>query len=361
TQGAELQTEELDAEGNLPATDDRASQATVFVFCMTDSDGEHSEDHLKKSWQHFDSYYSEQEESYFSLRHFTWEKVWTYRRLKTEGKLDDFEAVHRGDVSMQNWEPGNDYPYSSFLTDTATTTAQALHNWQGGIDCATLAKCEEHAVAWYFWMKAHRPTPWDTTFPHGDHPMNMMGTKHGLAKFPYIRCARRIVGPNNFRILERFWKNSQSPGYDGEPSHRFYDSVGIGSYAADVHPIRNQKGMKPSFEKPAPFYIPYRALISKNVSNLMACGKNMAQTFITNSAYRLHPIEWASGSAAGTAAGLLFATNAGHETSHELDNFLRTEDALRSLQDAVRRNSPIGWKAWNDTDYPDTPFEPFTP
>lgn len=361
TQGAELETEEVDGRGNLPATDDRASQATVFVFCMTDAEQEHSENELKQHWPNFDSYYAEQEKSYFSLRQFTWEKVWTYRRLKTEGKLHDFDAVHRGDVSMQNWEPGNDYPYASFLRDHAATAAQARGDWQGGVDRAVLAKCEEHAIAWYFWMKAHRPTAWDTTLPHGDHPLNMMGTRHGLAKFPYVRCARRIVGPNNFRILERHWKNSQAPDYDGRPAHRFYDSVGIGSYAADVHPIRNQRGMKPGFERPAPFYIPYRALVSKNVGNLMACGKNMAQTFITNSAYRLHPIEWASGSAAGAAAGLLHTTNAARKTTHGPDCFLHTPEALRKLQGVVKENSPIGWKAWNDSEYPETPFEPFVP
>ncbi|MCC6547104.1 FAD-dependent oxidoreductase [Candidatus Sumerlaeota bacterium] len=358
TQGAELMTEELDSSGQLPAMDDRASQATVFVFCMTDSEVPHAEEDLKTHWPQFDSYCAEQEASYFSLRHFTWEKVWTYRRLRTEGKLHDFDAVHRGDVSMQNWEPGNDYPYSSLLLDTASTAAQAHGDWLGAVDHDTLAGCELHAVAWYFWMKKNRPTSWDTTFPCGSHPLNMMGTRHGLARFPYVRCARRIVGPGNFRILERHWKNSESPDYDNMPSHRYYDAVGIGSYAADVHPIRNQRGLKPGFERPAPFYIPYRALLSGNVANLMACGKNMAQTFITNSAYRLHPIEWASGSAAGTAAGLLYTTNAAEGAANTPECFLRTHDALRSLQRAVRQNSPIGWKAWNDAEFPEAPFEP---
>lgn len=339
TQGRELESEEAPFGTLLPALDDLGSQATVFVFCMGDAPSPSDEGHVKSWFKGFDAYLDEQTANYFSLRHFTWQKVWTYRRLLTKGTLQDFDSVHRGDVSMQNWEPGNDYARASMLLGRAETEAQR-GDWRGGVNTAVLAECEKHAVAWYFWMKNHRPTEWDTQYLCGNHAMNMMGTPHGLAKFPYVRCARRIAGPGGFRIMGKHWKNSQAPGHEG-PSERYFDRVGIGSYAADVHPTKVTHGVELPFERPAPFYIPLRALVSGNVANLLAAGKNMAQTYVTNSAYRLHPIEWASGSAAGVAASTMLRD--GVEGKALLD-----ASRLKDVQARVRQNSPIGWKAYGD-------------
>ncbi len=341
-QGRELETEELNRDGSLPAMDDDGSQPVVFPFCVTDAPKPAAETALSKSWSDFDAYKTAQAKELFSLKQFTWERVWTYRRLKTTGAMDDFDAIHRGDVSMQNWEPGNDYPYASLLLNREKTLDEARENWRGGVDPLTVAGCEKHAMAWYFWLKEHCPADWDTQYLQGDHPLNMMGTEHGLAKFPYVRCARRIVGPENFRITSATWKNTEAPEYDGSTGERFYDRVGIGAYAADVHERTGSRGTVPGIAKPAPFYIPYRALCSRNVVNLLACGKNMAQTYIANSAYRLHPIEWAGGSAAGVAAALM----ARDQT--ENTDFLKDNARLKNLQARVGENSPIGWKAMGD-------------
>ncbi len=342
TQGRETDTEELAPDGSLPPIDDDGSQPVAFVFCMTDATQPADEAELKNPWPDFDEYLAQRSRDLFSLGKHTWERVWTYRRLRTAGTPHDFDAVHRGDVSMQNWEPGNDYPYASLLARRETTLDEARVDWRGGIDVQTLAACEKHALAWYFWMKEHRTTQWDTRFLRGGDPLDMMGTRHGLAKFPYIRCARRIVGPGNFRITSKSWKNTQAPDYDGTTGERFFDSVGIGAYAADVHERAGGRGLAPPFPRPAPFYVPFRALCSANVVNLLACGKNMAQTYIANSAYRLHPIEWASGSAAGTAAAIM----AGEGLAGT--DLLNDDARLKGLQARVAENSPIGWKAFGD-------------
>jgi hypothetical protein len=123
--------------------------------------------------------------------------------------------------------------------------------------------------------------------------------------------------------------------------------VGIGSYASDVHPTRISQGISPHPEQPAPFYIPYRALASKNVRNLLAAGKNMAASYVTNSAYRLHPIEWASGTAAGAAAVLMHTKG--------LDNAaLLFPAALRELQETVATISPIHWPTIDASPIPDS-------
>jgi hypothetical protein len=51
-----------------------------------------------------------------------------------------------------------------------------------------------------------------------------------------------------------------------------------------------------------PFLAPFGSILAKNTPNLLAGGKNIGATHLTNGAYRLHPTEWAIGEAAGTLA-----------------------------------------------------------
>ena len=48
-----------------------------------------------------------------------------------------------------------------------------------------------------------------------------------------------------------------------------------------------------------PFQVPLGALIPQRVENLLAANKNIGTTHITNGCYRLHPVEWTIGEAAG--------------------------------------------------------------
>jgi len=56
------------------------------------------------------------------------------------------------------------------------------------------------------------------------------------------------------------------------------------------------------FEPTLPFQIPLGGLIPKDTKNLLAACKNIGTTHLSNGAYRLHPIEWAIGEAAGLLA-----------------------------------------------------------
>jgi hypothetical protein len=345
TIGREKTTEEMGEDGTPPACDETGSQATVFPFCMTDSPTTNPEDELKASWPDFDSYYATQSSSYFSFGSYSYARIWTYRRLKNAGPLWNFDSVNVGDVSMQNWYPGNDYPYASIYKTRSECAAEAA-DWCGGLDLTQVALAEEHAVAWYFYIKQHRSTTWDTRMPRGTNdPLNMMGTGHGLSKFPYIRCCRRIIGLENFRLTGRYLVDTAASNYSGGTSWRFYDSVGIGNYAVDVHATKNSTGISPPFEKAAPFYLPFRALGSANVRNLLAGGKGIATTYITNACYRLHPIEWVIGSAGGTAAAMMAVQGLSN-----LD--MMDTPTLRMLQTAVRTNSPIHWAAYDSNPFP---------
>jgi hypothetical protein len=291
----------------------------------------------------FETYYQSRKVGYFRLGQWSWQRVWSYRRLHTTGSAYRFDDAFPGDVTMQNWYPGNDYPDKSLYLPKAAAASQTA-DWTGGLDLTAIAGAEKIARAFYFYMKELNPFAWDTRYIQGDDPLNMMDTPHGLARFPYIRCGRRIIGLQNFRLLQRYLLPATT-GPGAATSFRFYDSVAIGNYAMDAHPVAGSTGLSHSTGSPAPFYLPYRAIASNNVRNLLAGCKNFAGTYWTNSAYRLHPIEWAVGSAAGVAAANMHRDSRSNREMLELP-------ALRQMQLEISQNSPIHWKAFDSAPLP---------
>ena len=130
---------------------------------------------------------------------------------------------------------------------------------------------------------------------------DLVGTDDGLAKAPYIRESRRIKA--EFTVLE------QHVGTDARRKHlgkeevtaeAFPESVGLGSYRIDLHPATG--GVNYVDISSLPFQIPLGALLPRRVENLLPACKNLGTTHITNGCYRLHPVEWAIGEAAGALA-----------------------------------------------------------
>jgi hypothetical protein len=60
----------------------------------------------------------------------------------------------------------------------------------------------------------------------------------------------------------------------------------------------------------------------------------MAQSFLANSATRLHPIEWSTGTAAGVAAAHMAKAGL---TSRQ------ASESIAEVQELVRRQTPIDW------------------
>ena len=83
-------------------------------------------------------------------------------------------------------------------------------------------------------------------------------------------------------------------------AERFPDSVGVGSYRIDLHP--SSGGNNYLDVSSLPFQIPLGALLPRRVENLLPACKNLGVTHITNGCYRLHPVEWNIGQAAGALA-----------------------------------------------------------
>jgi hypothetical protein len=117
----------------------------------------------------------------------------------------------------------------------------------------------------------------------------------GLAMAPYIRESRRI------KALYTVVEQDLSLAVRGQRGAVSYpDSVGIGMYRIDLHPSTG--GDHYLDIGASPFQIPLGALLPQRLTNLIAAGKNIGTTHITNGCYRLHPVEWNIGEVAGMLA-----------------------------------------------------------
>jgi hypothetical protein len=88
-----------------------------------------------------------------------------------------------------------------------------------------------------------------------------------------------------------------------------------------------------------PFSIPLRALTNSQFDkNLVMAGKTIATSFMVSSATRLHPGEWATGSAAGAAAAVLATTSASVADMVEPGS-----PTMHAVLTAATRHTPRDW------------------
>jgi len=176
-----------------------------------------------------------------------------------------------------------------------------------------LYRARQRSLSVFYWLQTEAPH-WQgdgAGYPGLRLRPDVTGTSDGLAKAPYIRESRRIRP--DFAVLEQHVSAEVSP--DGPT--RFVDSVGIGRYGVDIHgstpaekggrpePSRTRVTSRPGGEsrpRAWPFQIPLGALLPVRVENLIPACKNLGVTHITNGCYRLHPVEWNVGEAAGALA-----------------------------------------------------------
>ena len=129
-----------------------------------------------------------------------------------------------------------------------------------------------------------------------------------------------------FTVLEQHIAHPLRP--DGP--ELFGDSVGIGCYRIDLHPRVSGAGYLDL--GCWPFQIPLGAMIPVRVENLLPGGKNLGVTHITNGAFRVHPVEWNVGEAAGTPGGVLPRTQASRRGPSGIE-----PELLEEFQSLLRR------------------------
>lgn len=221
--------------------------------------------------------------------------LWTYRRIADRR---NFEAgQYRSDITLVNW-PQNDF----WIADLVTCPPARRED--------LLRQARELSLSFLYWLQTDAPGPngqagWKGLRLRRD----VVGTEDGLAKYPYIRESHRIDA--EFTVLEKHVGTEMRTRELGTGSkeitaERFSDSVGIGCYRIDLHP--SASGTNYIDISSLPFQIPLGALIPKRIDNLLPASKNIGTTHITNGCYRLHPVEWNIGEAAGALAAYSIRT-----------------------------------------------------
>ncbi len=204
---------------------------------------------------------------------------WSYRRVFDAGLLG---TGH--DLALINWA-GNDYRFANLIDKSKTEQKRILN------------EAKRLSLGFLYWLQTECPRDeGGYGYPELKLCKDAMGTRDGLSKDPYIRESRRI------KALERVTEQDVAAGPNrGARARPHPNSVGVGWYQLDLHPSVGNDEVT-MFAPTLPFQIPLGALIPETTRNLLAACKNIGTTHLSNGAYRLHPVEWAVGEAAGTLA-----------------------------------------------------------
>lgn len=253
--------------------------------------------------------------------YFNWNRVWKYRLVNGKNRT----KAQAGDISLHNWESGNNYNGGYVFLDT-DRTLQQRSNWKGGLDLTTLKNAENQSYSWSHKVILEAPIEL-----YGRIAINseVQGTHHGLSKVPYFRDGRRIMGEGGF-MLSHYHIKSQNGLKRGT---KFDDRIATGAYPIDIHRLEGCE-YTPSTTDVVPYYIPYRSMHNGIINNLIVAGKNIAQDYVVSSSTRIHVTEFKTGSAAGVIASELqknswTATQGGENIIH--------------MQEKIKPYTPIEW------------------
>jgi hypothetical protein len=245
--------------------------------------------------------------------------LWTFRRILA---AENFRpGAFDSDISLVNW-PQIDYWETPLLGVDDQTRQTALD------------RSRDLSLSFLYWMQTEAPRHdggegYPGLRPRGD----VTGTSDGLAKAVYVRESRRAI--TEFTVLEQHVGVEARGEQDG--SAIFADSVGLGHYRIDLHP--STAGRNYVDIESYPFQIPLGALIPVRVENLLPANKNIGTTHITNGCYRLHPVEWSIGEAAGALAAFSLRTGADPRSVRADPGLL--EDYQRLLSETL--GITLGW------------------
>ncbi len=207
--------------------------------------------------------------------------LWLFRRIFSREQFAPGFAA--SDITVVNW-PMIDYLPGPLVGVTDDERAKHLEG------------AKQLSLSMLHWLQTEAPRPdGGSGWPGLRLRPDVMGTDDGLAMAPYIRESRRI------RAQTTVVEQHLSMTVRGDAGAMAYpDSVGVGMYRIDLHP---STGGDNYLDVPSsPFQIPLGALLPVRMGNLLAAGKNIGTTHITNGCYRLHPVEWNIGEAAGALA-----------------------------------------------------------
>lgn len=248
---------------------------------------------------------------------------WSYRRL-----FDASQFGSGNDIALINW-PGNDYRFANLIDKPLSQQRKILKD------------AKNLSLGFLYWLQTECPRDeGGYGYPEFKLRKDIMGSRDGLSKQPYIRESRRI------KALETITADSifKQPGRARAQSYP--NSVGIGWYSLDLHRA-NQSDAESVFKATAPFQLPLGAIIPEQSQNLLAACKNIGTTHLSNGAYRLHPIEWAIGEAAASLAAFCLRHK---QSPHQV---WQSQEQTRALQmTLLEQGIPIAWTSTIGLDHP---------
>jgi hypothetical protein len=208
--------------------------------------------------------------------------LWTFRRIAARSNFTP--GAYQSDVCLVNW-PMIDYFEKPIIDVTEEELDERLSE----------ASSLSYSMLYYLQTECPRADGRGKGYPGLRLRGDITGTEHGLAMAPYVRESRRI------KAMTTVVEQHLSLAVRGDKgAFRYPDSVGVGMYRIDLHPSTG--GDNYIDVACCPFQIPLGALIPPTRPNLLAGSKNIGTTHITNGCYRLHPVEWNIGEAAGLLA-----------------------------------------------------------
>lgn len=269
-----------------------------------------------------------------------WE-MWRYRRIVDTELYDPAHRAAHPDVALINMVQ-MDY----FQKPTVEVSDEER--------AAAFEGAKNQSRCFIYWMQTEAPN-FDGSYGGVGFPglklrgdelgTSSAGLDAGFAKAPYIRESRRldaltIVTERHVGLAQRKAEGlipQTAKEFEEAPhAHLFEDSVGIGHYRLDLHPsaaFRNS-----IYVEAAPFRIPLGALIPKRVKNVLAAGKCLGVTHITNGCFRLHPTEWNVGQSAAHVAAFAI------ESAVPPEKIQADRSLLRQLQARLTRDGiPLAW------------------
>ena len=251
---------------------------------------------------------------------------WVYRRI-ADARNYRPGALPKNltGMTLVNW-PQNDYWLGNLIGVSPEEAARHV------------ARAKQLSLSLLYWMQTEYPRADGGTGYKGLRLRpDVVGTADGLAKHPYVRESRRIRA--EFTVRESHVGTEarrKALGRQDVNAETFDDSVGVGSYRIDLHPSTG--GDNYIDVSSLPFQVPLGALIPRRVENLLPACKNLGVTHVTNGCYRLHPVEWAIGEAAGALAAYCLETD---QSPRAVRN---TPKALKAFQSRlVAQGVEIAW------------------
>ncbi|MDP9867988.1 MULTISPECIES: FAD-dependent oxidoreductase [Streptosporangium] len=242
--------------------------------------------------------------------------LWTFRRIAARRNF--VAGAYASDITLVNW------PMIDYMEGPVIDVPDADRH---------LAAARELSRSVLYWLQTEAPrSDGGAGFPGLRLRGDVTGSADGLAQAPYIRESRRI------RALYTVTEQDLSLAVRGDKGAVGYDdSVGIGMYRIDLHPSTG--GDNYIDVGCSPFEIPLGALIPERMTNLLPAAKNIGTTHITNGAYRLHPVEWNAGEAAGALAAFCLDNGIAPHAVREKEELL-ADFQQRLAQDGVELRWP---------------------